>query len=262
MKRSGFSLVELAIVLVIIGLITGGILTGQDLIRASELNSVQADVNKFKTAVNTFRIKYNGLPGDLINAESYWGQVSATAATCFGTSSGTATTCNGNGNGIITYDISLSPRANESFRFWQHLSNAGLIPGSFLGRAGGAGVFDPDLSSTPNIPASRISGTGYSVNNPSEGGWTATNFLTNRPNFFMFGALAANGSTTAAAISNADARSIDAKTDDALPGTGNVQTGNNSMHSACATTNVSSTAAYTLSSSTSQACVLIFKFNN
>ena len=58
MKNQGFSLVELAIVLVIIGLITGGILTGQELIRASELNSVASDYNKVKTAINTFQLKY------------------------------------------------------------------------------------------------------------------------------------------------------------------------------------------------------------
>ena len=59
----GFTLVELSIVLVIIGLIVGGILTGKDLIRAAELRSVQSDKEKIVTAINTFELKYNCLPG-------------------------------------------------------------------------------------------------------------------------------------------------------------------------------------------------------
>src|ERR1700735_3151873 len=67
-SEKGFTLIELSIVLVIIGLIVGGILTGQDLIKAAEQRATLAQVEKYNTAVNTFRNKFGGIPGDLASA--------------------------------------------------------------------------------------------------------------------------------------------------------------------------------------------------
>ena len=72
-KRSAFSLVELSIVLVILGLLTGGILSGQSLIRAAELRSVTTEYSRYTAATYSFRDKYFALPGDMSNAESFWG---------------------------------------------------------------------------------------------------------------------------------------------------------------------------------------------
>src|SRR3982751_930235 len=72
--EKGFTLIELSIVLVIIGLIVGGVLVGQDLIRAAEVRATISQIEKYNTAVNTFRGKYNALPGDL----------NASTATAFG----------------------------------------------------------------------------------------------------------------------------------------------------------------------------------
>lgn len=63
--RSGFTLVELSIVLVIIGLVAGGVLVGRDLIAAATIRSTISQIEKYKTAVNTFRGKYGYLPGDI-----------------------------------------------------------------------------------------------------------------------------------------------------------------------------------------------------
>ena len=62
----GFTLVELSIVLVIIGLIVGGVLVGQDLIAAARIRSQLSQIDKYNIAVNTFRLKYNVLPGDML----------------------------------------------------------------------------------------------------------------------------------------------------------------------------------------------------
>jgi len=67
-KRSAFTLVELSIVLVILGLLVGGTLTGQSLIHAAELRSVVKDYEKYKTAMHVFEDKYFALPGDMTNA--------------------------------------------------------------------------------------------------------------------------------------------------------------------------------------------------
>jgi len=64
-RCDAFTLIEMSIVLVIIGLIVGAVLVGQDLIRAAEVRATIAQIEKYNTVVNTFRGKYGGLPGDL-----------------------------------------------------------------------------------------------------------------------------------------------------------------------------------------------------
>lgn len=99
----GFSLVELSIVLVILGLLTGGILAGQSLIRAAELRSVITTTDRYQAAVYSFRDKYFALPGDMRNATSFWGDQATGPSACAdaGITDGTPGTCNGNGDGLI-----------------------------------------------------------------------------------------------------------------------------------------------------------------
>ena len=128
---NAFSLVELSIVLVILGLLTGGILAGQNLIRASELRAVITEFQNYNTAVNTFRDKYFALPGDMRNATAFWGDQATGTESCSDGSvpDGTPGTCNGDGNGNITSAAGVI----EYLRFWQHLSLSGLIEGSYTG---------------------------------------------------------------------------------------------------------------------------------
>ena len=71
--KNGFSLVELSIVLVILGLLTGGILGGQALIRAAELRAATTESQRYLAAINSFRDKYFALPGDMAIATRFWG---------------------------------------------------------------------------------------------------------------------------------------------------------------------------------------------
>ena len=115
--RKGFSLVELSIVLVILGLLVGGILAGQSLIRGAELRKFTTDVTKFQAAYYSFQDKYFAMPGDFNQATSFWPTPSC--------ASGGA--CNGNNDGLIG-------NATESRFTWQHLEMAGLWPGHYYGR--------------------------------------------------------------------------------------------------------------------------------
>ncbi len=147
--KKAFSLVELSIVLVILGLLTGGILAGQSLIRAAELRSTMADISRFSTAVRTFQDKYFALPGDMNNATRFWGSAGGTGsdAACMAFTTSPAT-CNGNGEGWIETAIIA---ADERFLAWEHLANAGLIEGSYTGRDGSATQGDV-YDANHNIP--------------------------------------------------------------------------------------------------------------
>lgn len=121
MKNCGFTLIELSMVLVIIGLISGGILVGRELFHAAEIRATIRQVEDFNAAVNTFKGKYNCLPGDCANAGNFFDPAT-----------------DGDGNGLIgcpAEDTSLcggppfpdTTEIAEYVNFWYHLSSAGLI---------------------------------------------------------------------------------------------------------------------------------------
>lgn len=119
---SGFTLIELAIVIVIIALIIGGILTGKDLIATAANRKIIDQMVAYQAAFNTFKLKYNCMPGDCINVRTFFGTTDT---------NGNAVN-NGDGNGVINgwpYEVP---------GIWQHLSDAGLISEAYTGAYGGA----------------------------------------------------------------------------------------------------------------------------
>jgi len=99
----GFTLIELAVVLIIIGVLTGAILKGQDLLTVAKIRGVLADINRYRLAITLYQETYGALPGDDAHADNH-----------FGTG-----TLIGNGDGIISEgDINI---------FWQHLAKAGHV---------------------------------------------------------------------------------------------------------------------------------------
>lgn len=218
--QSGFSLVELSIVLVILGLLIGGVLTGQNLIQAAELRSASKEYTNWQTAVNLFREKYMAIPGDMINATSFWGTASGACATP-GTATGTAPqTCNGNGDGNIS-DYSTAARMYESVRFWQHLANAGLIEGSYSGVQGPLNEWS--MVAGTNVPRSKYRNGTWAVTYRVST-WTGdgTYFNGNYGNYYQLGTSTGgwpNGGFLPEEIWN-----LDMKMDDGKPGTGKVIT--------------------------------------
>ncbi|GAB4181273.1 MAG: prepilin-type N-terminal cleavage/methylation domain-containing protein [Rhodocyclaceae bacterium] len=124
--QSGFTLVEIAIVLVIIGLLLGGILKGQELITQARIKNVVNDMNGVSTAIYSYQDRYRALPGDDKLACSRW-----------------SASRNGNGDGSIQQaadtvatgcdsgvTLGSDADANKENRvFWQHLRLAGLVAG-------------------------------------------------------------------------------------------------------------------------------------
>lgn len=247
-----FSLVELSIVLVILGLLTGGVLTGQSLIRAAELRSITTDFQRYISAVQAFRDKYFAMPGDMANATSFWGKDNTYCAAHTGTAA-TPGTCNGDGDGMM--DIASGATVTgEFFRFWQQLALAGLVEGNFTGISGSGGAAH-SIPST-NVPKSKISNGGWSVYYVASGyagnaEWFAGTYL----NTLVFGATTTTDITYNMIIKPEEAWNIDTKMDDGKPASGKVM----SLWNVCtdAASQATLTANYALTVTT-QSCRLAF----
>lgn len=258
--RKGFTLVELAIVLVIIGLLAGGVIAAQSMIKASQMRSLMSQISRYTTAVITFRDQYQGLPGDLSNAAQIWGAADGSTgntAACL-TATGTGTqTCNGNGNNRPNNINSFS---NERLRFWQHLVNAGLIEGKYSGVTGPLG--DDDVIAGVNVPTASFDPisvfTVYSLSILNTNSWWF-------PNDYGFVSLLLGADTNgsnwngdSSILFPEDAWNIDMKMDDGKPGGGKITTMLASRRGNCATSDDPATADYKVTNKTLKTCILLF----
>lgn len=199
-KIKAFTLVELSIVIVIIGLVVAGVTAGKSLVKSARLRNIITTAQSYNTAITTFKLQYNALPGDISNASALWG------TNC----DATPTNCNGNNNRKILFSSGVT---NESWRAWQHLSLAKLILGTYTGtgtlEASEIGINTPP-STFPNVgyylrngdPLVTIAASGvqaiFTGNFIGIGGYRSGNL--NNTQFFL----------------PADAASLDTKSDDGI----------------------------------------------
>jgi|SRR5579871_4870945 len=228
-SAGGFTLIEMSIVLVIIGLIVGGILIGRDLISAAAVRAQVAQIGKYNSAANTFRDKFGGLPGDL----------PAPYANQFGFQARGLYTGEGDGNGIITgifvdapnSSFGASEGAGETVMFWVDLSTARLIDGGFNTASANALSGVVTLTSTPNVsaylPQARI-GQGNYLYVWSGGINGSNNAVGDGNNYFGISAAVSISAgcggclISTPGLSVTQAYDIDRKVDDGYPQTGRV----------------------------------------
>lgn len=132
-RQSGFTLIEIAIVLVIIGLLLGGVLKGQELIQNARVRNIIAQQDGIKAAFFGFQDRYRGVPGDypanLANQNI----------------PGAGTTCGGDGNSLI--ENKTTTGSPEYICAWYHLSKSGFITGNYTGTGTSA-----DANNSPANP--------------------------------------------------------------------------------------------------------------
>ena len=199
--KLGFTLIELSIVLVIIGLIVGGILVGQDLIKAAEIRATVSQMEKYATAVNTFRSKYNGMPGDLLNA------------TNFGFESRSIT---GTGDGDAQLESAAGTSgdfAGETSCFWDDLNTAGMIADSLNGSTT-CGNAQTAASLGSALPIAKLGRGNYLVVGSSAGinYWALTGVTAITAGVYSFDDL----------LTGLESFQIDSKIDDGAPTSGGV----------------------------------------
>jgi prepilin-type N-terminal cleavage/methylation domain-containing protein len=270
----GFTLLEMSIVLVIIALIVAGVLVGRDLIATAEVRATVGQIEKYNSATNTFKTKFNGIPGDL----------AAGFATSFGFTTRAGTTGRGDGNGLIesTGGANLSQvYGQENGMFWNDLSVANLIGGQFIGpgnRDNPVPVAVPAAQVPTTFPAARLGRGNY-----------ITVGSVRRINDYLIAGIDDTVVTTGAysvtpRITPIEAFNMDNKLDDGQPNTGILQAKGNATSTTTVftdtaawaaasalgncimggTTATDSTAVYNLrlsSGGSSPACMVRIRFN-
>lgn len=206
-----FTLVEMSIVLVIIGLIVGSVMAGRNLVQSSQLTKAANQMVQLNSAVGAFKSQYGGLPGDITNATTYWGNYANPNCTnSLPSDSYYPGTCNGDGNGIIEKNPVGPNFHTEMTRAVQQLALAGLISGTYNGTSTTSGYF---TVLGINEPPAALQGLGFTV---AQDEFTTTiNVITlGRPNMTMM---------SNAALTPEQAMNFDTKIDDGLPNSGKVQ---------------------------------------
>lgn len=230
-ERKGFTLVELSLVLVFIGLVVGVVMVGKDLIQAGSIRAQITQIERIKAASTTFTLKYQALAGDIGAANA--------AAVGFTTRSGTKGWGDNNGviegAGLTDYNSGIRSSEGELCLFFMDLSQAALIEGRFSG--GTAAVraspcVQQFASATGAVldtyfPRAKLGDGNYVYAFSGGAGKLGLATENNRKNYL--GITAITSATGGYVFSSPgttpqEAFTIDSKLDDGLPETGRIQT--------------------------------------
>ncbi len=244
--RGAFSLLELSIVLIILGMLLGAIISGESIMQAQKLRTIGAEAAQYTVAMAQFQQKYGYLAGDFPKATMVWGTAdqSAISGNCaapdttptynpagsIAAAVSNNATCNGDGNGNLN-----GPTNHETYRAWSQLVAAGLMhaPSSGTNYNGISNGTSSWATIGGNVPMSSAnSAAGYAwmagpnvVNNSISA--DTTYFDGDYSNALIFGS---NSDTTKPGVgmgtpmlTPTDMRDLDTKSDDGNGSTGTIR---------------------------------------
>ena len=246
MKRSNnqaFSLVELSLVIVIIGLLMAAITGGTHLLQAAKINKIVSEFGGYAEAVNNFKDKYESFPGDMANASSFWNVT------------------DGDGNEQI------SGLTTEALYAWQEMALSGMIAGNYTGAD--AGTPDFSAGADGNVPESAVKGAYYFLYYYSSS-TTSYDVFETEGNALMLGNSNTDSTPWGAVLTPSDAHIIDEKMDDGKAASGTVYaivsgvSGGSNTSTVCVSRNYASAQsdnpAYILTDYT-ESCRLLYWLN-
>ncbi len=224
--QRGFTLVELAVVILVMTLLVVGVSLGKDLLDTSKTRSLVQEVQELRTSILTFRTRFQAFPGDMSDATTYLSGVA-----------------NGDGDELIEWNTGSST-PHEGPQAFLHLQTADLLDSTITlnGQGGKAAI-------KTNIPPSIITGAGYSVN-------YFTSILADSDNtghYLLLGGESGSGFNLNPVLGTKEAHTVDSKMDDARPKTGRVLAQDPGDSTCTANT-------YDISNSAPACYVLYFKF--
>jgi prepilin-type N-terminal cleavage/methylation domain-containing protein len=206
--KHGFTLIELAVVLVIIGLLIGGVLVGRDLINAATVKNFVNSIERYNAGASTFRVKYHSLPGDLTPA----------TAELYEFTPRDGQRAHGDGNGLVEGCSLLAQKLGcETALFWRDMWD------------GHVNNFASSIAT--DIPVDGTDGSfkieNYLPGTPFRAGNSVFMYALNSRNSYYvtrISAVASDGTLTVnPALTQQEARDIDDKIDDAYPDNGIVR---------------------------------------
>lgn len=235
-NAAGFTLVELAISLVVIGLLIGGILKGKELLDNSKVTAFIRQIHEYDSAAMVFYTSYGALPGDITNPSERLPECDAAL-------------CNRGGNGNTKIRVADTTPANmETFNFFPHLTKAGLIKGVEGGDADTTSTSLPRSTTKNFFPDTNLK---MEVVVKSYQASSQIEDIRNEyqiPGYHLDYGLAPHRMLTL--------QQIDRKLDDGMPYTGNVFVSGN-MASDCPTANPGDgTQVYNISGTARRRCIL------
>ncbi len=158
--QKGFTLVELAIVMTIIGLLIGGILKGQELMENARVTSTIAQVKSYEAATTTFRDTFSAIPGDMVNADTRIPNCNSNCVVALATAAadGAGDSLVGLTAGVGDAQTGTSPALqgnaeDETLLFWTELLLADLVAG-----ISDAAINGGDAAWGETHPAAKIGG--------------------------------------------------------------------------------------------------------
>jgi len=195
--NNAFSLVEMSVVLIIIGILVASATAAGKMIANSKLRKVVQKFEQYNAATNSFYGVYGKLPGDLDIASKYW-----TSCVTVGSNP-----CDGDGDNVLD-------RGYEDLRFWHHLTLSKILPGNYPG-SNASGDADENRAGE-NVPASIFQGGCYTARSVAEGFGKAYNAG------ILIGKEQSGSICKNAIFLAKEAEFIDFKLDNGIPNTGKI----------------------------------------